>query len=219
MVTRAIMRYMTNTLQSLGWRYATKKYDTSKKLTAEQLRIITEALRLSPSSFGLQPWKFIHVKDPAMRMKLRVAAYDQSPVTEASDFFVLAVRSDLNEAYVDRYVAAVAKDRGVEPEALTKFKDSMMGLITTKSESDLRAWATHQVYIALGVALLAAAENDIDATPMEGFNPSQFDVILDLRENNLYSCVCLAVGFRSPDDAAKKHPKTRFAADAVFIER
>jgi nitroreductase len=94
-----------------------------------------------------------------------------------------------------------------------------MGLITTKSEPELRAWATHQVYIALGVALLAAAENGIDTTPMEGFDPAQFDVILGLRKENLYSCVCLAVGFRSSDDAAQKHPKTRFSADEVFIER
>jgi nitroreductase len=177
-----------------------------------------EALRLSPSSNGLQPWKFIHVVDSALREKLRPAAFNQPQITEASDLFVLAVRTDLNEAYVDHYLSAVAKDQGTTPESLKGYKDSLMRTID-RPQPELIDWASRQVYIALGMALAAAAENKIDASPMEGFDPKQFDEILGLGPLGLASRVLLAVGFRSPEDSHQKLPKSRFGKEEVFIER
>ncbi len=209
---------MSDTIKNLQWRYATQVYDTSKKLTDAQREIIMEALRLSPSSFGLQPWKFIHVTDAALRAKLRAAAWDQPKVTEASDLFVLAVRTDLDEAYVDHYLSVVAKDRGVSPGSLKGYKDMLMGAIN-KPKSDLIEWSSKQVYLALGVTLAAAAENRIDASPMEGFDTKQFDEVLGLPQLNLASRVMLAVGFRSPADKNQKFPRSRFSKEEIFIER
>ena len=209
---------MANTIKNLQWRYATKRYDTSKKLTPEQREIIMEALRLSPSSNGLQPWKFIHVASPALREKLRPVAGNQPQITEASDLFVLAVRTDLNEAHVDHYLSAVAKDQSTTLESLKGYKDSLMRTIG-RPQPELIDWASRQVYIALGMALAAAAENGIDASPMEGFDPKQFDEILGLGPLGLASRVLLAVGFRSSEDPRQKIPKSRFGKEEVFIER
>ena len=200
------------------WRYATKKYDVTKKLSDEQREIITESLRLSPSSFGIQPWKFIHVVSPDLREKLKVAAYGQLQITDASDLFVLCVKTTLDEAYIDKYLASVAKTKGVSVEALSGYKDMLMGSVK-KSDSEKVEWMTKQVYIALGVALAVAAENHIDASPMEGFDPKAFDEILGLTELGFASKVLLAVGFRAEDDEAQKQKKVRFDSADVFIEK
>ncbi len=210
---------MASTIENLHWRYATKRYDVSKKLTPEQRAIIMEALRLSPSSFGIQPWKFVHVTDSALREKLRPAAWNQPQITEASDLFVLAVRTDINESFIDRYLAAVAKDRGADPASLNDYKTMLMKAVVGRSEPERIEWATRQVYIALGMALAAAAENEIDATPMEGFDTKKFDEILGLAPLGLASCVLLAAGFRSSDDPYLQFPKSRFGKEDVFMEK
>ncbi len=210
---------MLNTIAQLNWRYATKAYDPTKKLSTDQRKLIMEALRLSPSSLGLQAWKFVHVTDPAIRLKLLPAAYGQKPVTDASDLFVLASRTSIDEAYVDHFLATIAETRGVPVESLAEYKGMCMQPIKTKTTAQLEEWLARQVYIPLGVALTVAAINNIDATPMEGFDAAQFDQILGLKELGLSARVLMPVGFRSKDDKYQHAKKVRFCAEEVFIEK
>lgn len=208
-----------NTLESLQWRYATKRYDTTKKLSAEQVELIKESMRLAPSSFGLQPWMFIHVTNVGLRKQLSEAAWNQPQVTEASDFFVLASYASIDEAFVDRYVTSIANTRGIPTDVLKGFKDMMMGSITGRTPEQLESWLSRQVYIPLGVALTVAAENRIDASPMEGFDSAKFNTLLGLDALGLKSRALLAVGFRSPEDGDQNNKKVRFPKEEVFIER
>lgn len=208
----------TNIIDALKWRYATKKFDPSKKLSPEQLEIATESLRLSASSFGLQPWKFIHVINPEIRAQLRAAAWDQTQVTDASELFVLAVNTKVDVAYIDRFVATTAEVRGVPVEKLKGYGDMMQGSLAVRTPEQVIEWSTRQVYVALGTALTALASQGIDACPMEGFDSGKFDEILGLQKLGLQSRVILTIGFRSEDDAMSKATKVRFCKEEAFIE-
>ncbi len=207
---------MQNILDALQWRYATKKFDPEKKLTDGQRHMLEEALRLSPSSFGLQPWKFIVVSDPEIRAKLREAAWDQPQITDASHLFVLAVKKNIDAAAVNAFVTSTAQIRNVAPETLSGLSDKSIG---ARTPDNAREWASRQVYIALGILLAAAAGEGIDACPMEGFDPKRFDAILGLEALGVESRVLAAVGFRASDDPAAKIVKSRFAKDEVIVER
>ncbi len=207
---------MSKVLEALKWRYATKSFDTEKKLSEEQLTLLKEALRLAPSSFGLQPWHFIVVENAAVREKLRAAGYNQAQITDASHFFVLASEKNVDENLVDKYMHNVAAVKNIPVENLGGFRTMLHGAIAMKSAEGRRDWAARQVYIALGVLLTTAALEGIDAAPMEGFDPSQFDEILGLGEKNLESRVIVGVGFRSAADAASQAPKVRYSENEVF---
>lgn len=206
-------------IDSLNWRYATKRYDTTKKLSQEQVQCIKDALRLSPSSFGLQAWKFVHVVDAQVREQLKTAAYGQPQLTEASDIFVIASYGSIDEKFVEKYIKSVADVRGVPVDALQGFGDMLIGAIKGKVGPELKNWLSHQVYIALGVALTVAATQGIDASPMEGFNGKEFDKILGLETEGLESRVILALGFRSSEDGTQNMKKVRFSETEVFVDR
>lgn len=208
---------MNNTLQQLNWRYATKQYDTSKKLTDEQRHLIMETMRLSPSSFGLQPWKFIHVTTPELRQKLREAAWGQSQVTDAAEFFVIASKTSMDQAYVDHFLQVVADTQGKPVEEFKGLHEMISGSVQAR-QSMIAEWNARQVYIPVGFALAVAAEHGIDAGAMEGFDAQKFDEILGLKEQGLASRVLLGFGFRSPDDKYQHAKKVRFPAEEVFIE-
>lgn len=204
---------------SLNWRYATKQYDPSQKLSAEQLTAIKTALRLAPSSYGLEAWKFIHVTDPKLREQLKAAAYGQSPLTDASDIFVLAAYRSIDEKFVDAFVADISKTRQVPVEELSGLKQMVWGSVSSLSPADLAAWLASQVYIPLGMALLTAAELSVDATPMEGFDRNKFNEILGLNELNLDAKAILALGFRSSEDKYQKMAKVRWSEEQAFLEK
>lgn len=206
----------TKIIDALNWRYATKVYG-DKKLTSDELNTVLEAMRLSASSFGLQPWKFIVVSNPELRTKLRAAAWDQSAVTDASALVVLAVNKNVDDAYIDAYIAFIAKERGIPMEALSSFADMMKGSIKGKTPEEVVGWSKKQVYIALGTGLATAALLNIDATPMEGFDPAQVDEILGLHALGLGSAVFLALGFRSEADVTANYKKVRFDAKDIII--
>lgn len=209
---------MKNIIESLNWRYATKKFDADKKLTDAELSTLTEALRLSASSFGLQPWKFIVVTNPEIRAKLRAAAWDQPQITDASHLIVLTVRKNTDAAAVDAYIESVAKTRNASAESLKGYGDMIKGSFAGKSPETLKEWSSRQVYIALGTLLTAAAHEGIDACPMEGFDAKKFDEILGLDNMGLESRVLAAVGYRAADDAASQIPKARFSKEEVLVE-
>ena len=209
---------MQNITEALKWRYATKKFDTTKKLSTEQLEIILESLRLSASSYGLQPWKFIVITNPDIRAKLRAAAWNQSQITDASHLIVLAVQKNVDAAYVDRFVDIVSKVKKVPVDALKGYADMMKGSVSSRTPEGVKEWSSRQVYIALGTALAAAAISGIDACPMEGFDAKQFDEILGLEKMGLESRVLMPVGFRAADDETAQAPKVRFCKEEVIVE-
>lgn len=205
-------------LAKLNWRYAVQKFDQSKKLTDEQVNFLKEATRLSPSSFGLQPWKIYLVNNPEVRAQVRAAAWDQPKVTEASHLFAFASRINMTEEYIDQYVAEIAKIQNVPVENLVGFRQMMVGSITGKTSAELSDWNARQSYLALGFLLSACAENNIDAGPMEGFDSDAVSKIIGADEDGYKVRTLCAVGFRSPDDTAALRPKVRFSTEKIFKE-
>jgi len=199
---------MTDIIKALNWRYATKKFDPAKKVSEADLNELLEALRLAPSSYGLQPWKFIVITNPELRKKLREHAWNQPQVTDASHLIVLAARTDLDEKYVKEYVGELARLRNIPVSSLKGYDDMMTGFVKGTSKEELIHWAKKQVYLALGMLLEAAALKRIDACPMEGFDAQKFDEVLELK--NLTAAVLCTIGYRSPDDPAAKLEKVRF---------
>lgn len=209
---------MKNIIDALNWRYATKEFDKDKKLSPEQLHTVTEALRLSASSFGLQPWKFIVVTNQEIRAKLKEVAWGQNQITDASHLIVLATQKNVDAAFVDKYVADVSATRGVPVENLKGYADMMKGSIGARTPEQVSQWAAKQTYIALGTAMAAAALEGIDSCPMEGFDSAKFDEILGLAALGLESSVLLPVGFRAASDATAAYKKVRFAEKDVIVE-
>ncbi len=210
---------MKNIIEALQWRYATKEFDTSKKLSSEQLHTLTEALRLSASSFGLQPWGFVVVSNPEVRAKLREAAWGQSQITDASELIVICVRKNVDSTLVDTWMQSIAKTRGIDIAELKGYSDMINGSINGRSSPEAaKEWASRQVYIALGTLLATASVEEIDTCPMEGFDNKKFDDILGLDALGLESRVLAAVGFRSATDKMASLPKTRFPKEDVVVE-
>jgi len=204
-------------LGQLRWRYATKQFDPNRKIDADAWSALEESLVLTASSGGLQPWAFIVVTDPDVRAKLLPASFGQPQVTAASHLVVFAARTDLTEADVDAHIAHTAEVQGVTVESLAPFRAMLVGgLVTAKDPAERRAWAAKQTAIALGNFLTSAALLGIDACPMEGFSPPQYDEILDLGEKGLTSVALCAAGFRAPGDRYGTLPKVRFPKDRVI---
>lgn len=204
-------------IEKLSWRYATKKFDHTKKLSTGQLDELLKAIQLAPSSNGLQAYKVIIVEDAATRAKLREAAYGQSQITDASHLIVFASETQLSREYAQNFIGLVAKTRNTDRDKLAGYEQSIIGQINRRNEEQRLDWSHKQTYIALGVLLTAAAEMDIDACPMEGFNAAQFDEILGLKEKNLTTSVIATVGFRAEDDQYSKLAKVRRPHEELFI--
>jgi len=209
---------MNKVSEAMKWRYATQKFDTAKKLSDEQIGELLDAIVLAPSSFGLQPWKFIVVTNPEVRMKLQEAGYNQPKISEASHLIVFAVEKNIDDALIDSYMKLVSDTRGVAVEDLKGYVDMIKGSLAGKTNEQKVEWATRQAYIALGVLVTTAAVEGIDVGPMEGFDPKKFDEILGLDKMDLESKIAAAVGFRLADDPAAQNKKVRFPKDKVVIE-
>lgn len=206
-------------IDALQWRYATKKFDPSKKISEIDLHELLEAARLAPSSYGLQPWGFVVVTDPAVRKQLREHAWSQAQIEDASHLIVLCARTDVNENFVKRFVESIAKTRNVPVESLKGYEDMMQGFVKGETPESMVAWAQRQVYLALGVLLESAALKRIDACPMEGFVPEKFNEVLGLKKHNLTATVLCTLGYRAADDHSAKHMKVRFAAGDVVLKK
>jgi nitroreductase/dihydropteridine reductase len=204
-------------IEKLNWRYATKKFDHTKKLSPAQLDELLKAVHLSPSSAGLQSYKVIVVEDAATRQKLREAANGQSQLTDASQIIILASETNLDAAYVKNYIDHVAKSRNIGRDNLEGFEQMINSNVSGLTADQKINWSHKQAYIALGVLLTAAAELGIDACPMEGFSAEKFDEILGLKEKGLTTAVIAAIGFRAEDDGYSKLVKVRKPEEEMFI--
>jgi nitroreductase len=204
-------------LGQLNWRYATKGFDPNRKISPQDWAVLEEALLLTPSSGGLQPWKFIVVTNPAVRAKLLPASYGQAQITDASHLVVFTAKKNFNESDVDAFINHTAATRRVSAESLAPFRGMLVGGIVQSMDEPARdAWARNQVYIALGNLLTSAALLGIDACPMEGFDRAQYDEILGLKTKGLTTAVIAAVGYRSPTDKYAGASKVRFPKEQVF---
>jgi nitroreductase len=205
-------------LEQLNWRYATKVFDPNRKISAADWATIEEALTLSPSSGGLQPWKFIVVTDPAVRAKLLPASYGQKQITDASHLVVFTSKNNFSEGDVDAHIRHTASVRGAPVEALAPFREMLVGgIVKAQNEPARNAWARNQTYIALGNLLTSAALLGIDACPMEGFDRMQYDEILGLKAMGYASAVIATLGYRSPADKYAEAAKVRFPKDHVIV--
>jgi nitroreductase len=185
-------------LARLNWRYATKQFDPQRKISPQDWAALEEALVLAPSSFGLQPWKFIIVSDRATREKLVAASWGQRQVADASHLVVFAVKKNLGERDIDDYLNRIAEVRGAPRETLAAYRDMMVGsIVNGRDEAARRDWASKQVYIALGIFLASAAMLGIDACPMEGIEPAKYDEILGLDKQGLSAVMVAAAGYRA----------------------
>lgn len=204
-------------LAALDWRYATKKFDPTKKIPADTWATLERSLVLTPSSFGLQPWKFIVVTNPAVREQLLAASWKQSQVTDCSHHVVFAMRKGVDEAFVDKFFARQMEVRGDTPESLAGYRGMMTGFVKNITVSGLLdQWATKQVYIALGQFMAAAALLGVDACPMEGISPAGYDEALGLKGTDYATVVACAVGYRAADDKYATAAKVRFAASEMI---
>lgn len=205
-------------IDALNWRYATKKFDPAKKIPDDVWHALEQALVLSPSSIGLQPWKFFVVTDPAVKAQLQSASYRQAQVVDCSHFVALAVRRDLDADHVERHIARMAEVTGAAPDSLAKFRTmTLRNLDRARAEGKLDTWQEHQVFIALGKFLAAAAVLGIDTCPMEGIEPAKYDELLGLAGSNYATSVACAAGYRLPDDKYATMKKVRFRPEDVIV--
>jgi nitroreductase len=208
---------MSTLLDNLNWRYATKKFDATKKISSEDLNSLKEAVRLAASSYGLQPYKVVIVENPEIREQLKAAAYGQTQITDSSQLFIFANDLNAGPESVAAYIQNISETRGIPTEALGGFADMMNGVISNLSQDAKNIWTAKQTYIALGTLLAAAAELKIDATPMEGFNPAAFNEILGFDKLGLNASVISTVGYRHTEDDTQHYKKVRKSHEELFI--
>ncbi len=197
---------------ALRWRYATKSFKAGARIPSATWSALEDALVQSPSSYGLQPWKFLVIEDPSLRSSLKPHSWDQSQITDCSHLVVFLARRTIEAADLDRLIQATADARGLNPEQLAPYRGMMeKDLIDGPRSAVIDRWASNQVYIALGTFLTAAALLSVDTCPIEGFSPADYDSILELESSPYRSCVVCAAGYRDPEDRYAALAKVRYA--------
>ncbi|MFD2603796.1 NAD(P)H-dependent oxidoreductase [Flavobacterium suzhouense] len=209
---------MSNYIESLNWRYATKKYDSTKKVSDEDIENLKEAIRLSVSSIGLQPYKVFIVESDEMKNKLKAAAggNNQNLIADASHLFIFANEVNVGDKHVENYVNNISQTRDIPVENLKGFSDYISSYVNSLTEEQKNAWTMKQSYIALSTLVNAAAHLKIDTTAMEGFNAQEFNAILGLDELGLNTAVIAAVGYRHEEDANQHLKKVRKSKEELF---
>ncbi|HEX3149772.1 MAG TPA: NAD(P)H-dependent oxidoreductase [Gemmataceae bacterium] len=199
----------------LRWRYATKKFDATRKIPAETWTALEQSLVLTPSSYGLQPWRFFIVTDPAMKAQLPSHSWGQRQPQDCSHMLVLAIRSNLGEADIDRYLGRIAEVRDQSVESLGGYRKMMVGSLIDP-QFDVNEWAARQVYIALGQFMACAALIGVDTCPMEGIDPAKYDEVLGIGAQGYRTIVACPAGYRAADDKYAQSPKVRFKTEEVI---
>ncbi|MEH6305547.1 nitroreductase family protein [Olivibacter sp. CPCC 100613] len=205
-------------INHLKWRYATKKFN-NEKVSAEKIDQILEAINLTASSCGIQPYRVLVISDPEIRAKLGVGSFN-GQILNSSHLLVFAAFNEVSTAYIEEYIKMAEKQRNLPEGAMDEFREKLTGYFSANAQETNAIWASKQAYIGLGTALLAAAELKVDSTPMEGFDPRQFDEILGLKEKGLHAVVLLSLGYRDVEnDYLVDLPKVRLPIDefAAFV--
>lgn len=204
-----------NLIDTMNWRYAAK-HMTNEKVSEEKIQEILEAINLTATSAGMQPFRVLSISNPEIKEKLQAASFNPQ-VTESSHLLVFASFTHVSKEQIDEYIALVAKTRGIPLESLNDFKEKLSGFLSMPEEF-VKIWAAKQAYIALGTAIVAAANLKVDSTPMEGFDNAAFDEILGLKEKGLQSAVILALGYRNEEaDPYAKAKKVRIPLEELVV--
>lgn len=203
-------------IESLKWRYATKKYDTSKKVSQQDIDYIKEAVQLAASSYGLQPFKVLEIKAPELREELKPLSWNQPQITDASHLFVFCNKVEVTDEDVDDTMELRSKVNTRDIEKIARYGEFVKSKLKEKSEEEMFHWTAKQTYMALSNAIMACAALQIDCTPMEGFDPEAYNEILGLKEQGLNACALLAVGYRHSEDVAQNSKKVRKPMSTIF---
>ena len=207
-------------LEALRWRYATKAFDAGRSIPDDLWQTLEDTLVLTPSSYGLQPWRFLVIRDAALKAELRPHSWNQSQITNASHLVVLLSRRHIDGRDLDRLIEATASSRGLDPTTLAGYRQMMAkDLVDGPRSATIERWASNQVYIALGNLMTAAALLGIDTCPIEGFSPPDYDRLLGLDDSDYRSCVVCACGYRSSEDRYAGLAKVRFDRSELIEQR
>ncbi|MEL7005177.1 MAG: NAD(P)H-dependent oxidoreductase [Bacteroidota bacterium] len=203
-------------IENLNWRYATKKFDNTKKVNDQDLETIKKALQLSASSYGLQLYKILIIEDIELREKLKPGSWGQSQITDASHLIVFCNYADVANEHIDEYTQLKAETMNINHDNLKGYGDFIKEKMGELDQPTKQNWTARQTYIALGNLLVACADLRIDACPMEGFDPSQYEEILGLESRGLKAAVIATIGYRSDEDQTQHAPKVRKSFDDLF---
>lgn len=203
-------------IDNLKWRYATKKFDTSKKISPSDLETIKEAVQLSASSYGLQLYKVLIIEDAKLREKLKVVSWGQSQITDASYLVVFCNYSKVNDNLIDEFLSNKANTQNLNLDEIKGYGDFMKNNLSKKGADEIANWTAKQTYLALSNLLMACAELKIDACPMEGFEPEKYNEILDLYEKGLNASLIATIGYRSDEDKTQHEKKVRKPLNKLF---
>ena len=207
-------------VEQLNWRYATKQFDPTRSIPDEHWQALEHALVVSPSSFGLQPWKFLVVSDPELRQQLREVSWNQAQITDADRLVVFAGKRTIVEADVDRFLRRTHEVRNVPLESLDGYRKMLLGFVSGGwAAADLAGWNARQVYIALGQFMTSAAMLGVDTCPMEGIDMAAYDRLLGLSENDYTTLVACTAGYRHADDKHGMAAKVRYAPEELIERR
>lgn len=205
-------------VEALKWRYATKKFDPSKILSEEKVKILKKSFNLTATSYGLQPLKLVVVQNKELQQELMEASYGQKQVGTASHVLVICIEKEVGKEFIENYFKYVKDIRNTPDDILHPFRESLIGDFQKKPVDEVRVWATHQAYLVLGTLLTVCAVEEIDSCPMEGFEPEKYDEILHLDKHNLQSVLALPVGYRSKEDFFAELKKVRRPLEETIIE-
>lgn len=208
---------MSNFIKDANWRYATKKFDATKKVSNEDLKTLKEAIRLSASSYGLQPYQVLIIENQETKALLQPASWGQSQIVDASQVIVFAIETNFGNDNIEKYIKNLSETRGIPAESVQGYADFMKMKINALTEEQKNIWTAKQAYLALGNLLNAAAELKIDATPMEGFEPTTYNEILGLEKLGLHAVVVATIGYRHQDDETQHYAKVRKSNQELFI--
>lgn len=202
-------------VNTLNWRYATKKFNPEKKIPEEQITDLLKGMNLAPSSLGLQPYEFIVIHDQEVQEKLLEHSYSQSQVTDASHVIIISAKTEVSGTYVNDFISRTAKIRKIPTEELDGYKGMINGFLSSKTPTELSIWSQKQCYTVLGVMMSLCADMKIDSCPMEGFVPEKYNEILGLDKKGLHATLVIPVGYRSEDDEYASLKKTRHSLDEI----
>lgn len=208
---------MSNFITNQNWRYATKKFDASKKISDNDLETLKEAIQLSTSSYGLQPYKVLIIENPEVRKQLLPVSWGQTQIVDASHLLVFANYADVDDAKIEKYIANIANTREISVENLQGFSDLMKSKISSLPNDVKSIWTAKQTYLALGNLINAAAELKIDVTPMEGFEADKYNEILGLNKLGLNASLVAPIGYRHEEDQNQHLTKVRKPKEELFI--
>ena len=206
-----------NIVEILKWRYATKKFDSTKKLSPAKMNVLKEAFNLTATSYGLQPLKLLIIGNQAIKDSLVEHSWGQKQVSNASHVLVICIHTTIDASYIKKYFKRVKELRNTPDEILSKFENFLIEDFNNKSDEEISLWATKQAYIAMGNLLTVCAIEKIDACPMEGFVSDEYDKLLDLKRKGLKSVLVMPVGYRADDDIFSDMKKVRKQVADSFI--